>query len=146
MLGMIKKVFLPWINAFRFFQQVAAWVGCVYVCLSVWLGGCMVRHLCGHPYVCMHIPSPPIPPSLLLLSSTSPHTNKHTHTQQQHQGVARLEMENGDGKPFEPDPALARASTNVMDVWIQASLQVSTDSERKGHCVSCIWVGGWRSD
>lgn len=56
-LGMIKRVFLPWINAFRFFQQ----------------------------------------------------------------GVARLEMEKGT--IFTPSPERARASTNVMDVWIQASLQ-----------------------
>jgi hypothetical protein len=33
-------------------------------------------------------------------------------------------MEKGDGVPFAPDPQAARASTNVMDVWIQASLQV----------------------
>jgi isoleucyl-tRNA synthetase len=56
-LGMIKRVFLPWINAFRFFQQ----------------------------------------------------------------GVARLEMEKGT--IFTPSPERVRASTNVMDVWIQASLQ-----------------------
>jgi len=56
-LGMIKRVFLPWINAFRFFQQ----------------------------------------------------------------GLARLEMEKG--VKFVPSPERARASTNVMDVWIQASLQ-----------------------
>lgn len=55
--GMIKRVFLPWINAFRFFQQ----------------------------------------------------------------GAARLGLERG--APFDPSPALARASTNVMDAWIQASLQ-----------------------
>lgn len=60
-LGMIKRVFLPWINAFRFFQQ----------------------------------------------------------------GVARLSLEKqqAGGAPFMPSAAQARASTNVMDAWIQASLQ-----------------------
>lgn len=30
----------------------------------------------------------------------------------------------GTQPAFAPDPQAARASTNVMDVWIQASLQV----------------------
>lgn len=93
-LGMIKRVFLPWINAFRFFQQVRG----------------RKRREGEERGVACHQQTP-----------CSPH---HPPLSNQKQSVARLEMEKGDGQPFQPDPQAARASTNVMDVWIQASLQV----------------------